>query len=231
MTSMGLKDRRLATALSYATVLSLRRDDLLLILEEFPREKKHIRKMSVRFCFRRAVLAYAYTVAKERAASQNLGTISPRKKQRMAFSNLVVNLAASIDGGATSYSIDFYSGEEDERAKATMAEGGASALPSMDLVALEAVLARVVNKCMREASAAPTDEAVARRLADQVIAQLSGRLDAATADMVAKSEAAVERKLNALLGIRGQSTTLPRSASPPNFHAGLRAIQMEELDL
>lgn len=236
MTSLGLKDKRLATSLCYATILSLRRKDLLLILEEFPREKRHIRKMSLRFIFRRAVLAYAYNEARERAASQNLGSYdfwstSPWKKHRMGFTSLVENLAASIDGGATASSIDVFSGDDDKRAKATMAAGGASAVPSIDLGAIEAALARVVKKCMREASAAPTDPAVPGRLADQVMAQLSVRLDAAAADVVAKAEAAVERKFNALLHSRGPPAPLPASPSPPSSHAGLRAIQTEELDL
>lgn len=235
MLSKKLKDRRIATALSYATVLSLRREDLMKVLEDFPQEKDHVRRVNNRFIFRRAVLVHAYRLTKERAkeSAPGLEPLSVKWKWCLGLSaGIEGSFSSSMDSGAAGRSFDYWAKEKDveEKPKLDTWTDEGTPVPSTNTGELENIVSRVVKKSMRESSGGLLDKQFTGKLADQVMAQLLPRLDEMAAKIVAKSQAAAEQKFNELLRDRGGGLSAPHRPprSPLSFEA---AIQAEELDL
>jgi hypothetical protein len=235
MLTKKLKDRRIATALSYATVLSLRRDDLLKVLEDFPREKDHVRRVNNRFIFRRAVLVHAYKLTKERAKESTSGSepLSVKWKWCLALSaGFEGSFSSSMDSGAAGRSFDYWAKEKEvaeERPRLDTLTDEGTPMPSTNTGELEDIVSRAVKKSMRESSAGLLDRQFTGKLADQVMAQLSTRLDDVATKIVAKAEAAAEQKINELMRDRGGLSAAQRPPrSPLSFEA---AIHAEELDL
>ena len=64
--SFRFKDRRSAVALSFVTVLSLTRGQFADLLSQYPKVQKHVRKVTLRMLFRRAVLDKVHVMSQIR---------------------------------------------------------------------------------------------------------------------------------------------------------------------